>query len=542
MLLLFFVLSFVLITNTITSLHKVYLGLLTLLLVWVMARFGLHAAVDTGQGLYYGAAAYALLAMIGAGALLFAMQLAQRARRPRHQLYIGAPGVLIAAAALLNPGGLFLSGSGDAGAWTYGAGHWVLLAALAGSGVYGLYMLLAASEPANPRLRRQIRWALSGLACGVPLLLAGLALETLGSGGEEEAMTNAGLSLLVLGLTGAVHRHKEFSVVDIAQQDVIDSMDTGVLVLDEHDVVLEVNKAFRPYIDVRVGDPLDIEAFLASLRIQKGGGDFLAGYRAALPQRAQLEAEAGRDGSLSVVIYAAPIFDQYRTKIGRIVTLQDVSELRRLISVAEHTNQRLQERNRALIRMQDELFQANQKLEQMAITDSLTGCYNRRYLMRHLERDMLERTRLQVPFAVLLFDLDLFKAVNDRHGHLVGDDVICATAEAVRAVLRPTDLLARFGGEEFTVYLPNTNATQTHMLAERLRAAVAANRIPLGSGGETVTITISMGVLKVPEVCMPEGTEVKSYLRELFAQADAALYRAKNEGRNRIVYAQSRTL
>jgi diguanylate cyclase (GGDEF)-like protein len=174
------------------------------------------------------------------------------------------------------------------------------------------------------------------------------------------------------------------------------------------------------------------------------------------------------------------------------------------------------------------------KLEQMAITDSLTGCYNRRFLMHQLEREVVTNVRYRIPFAVFLFDIDLFKAVNDTFGHLVGDEVIRRTAEVVRSSLRRTDVLARYGGEEFTVYLPHTNRLQAEMLAQRIRKAVETNLIPAGDGSH-VSVTISMGVLAIEEQSDTAIDNPKSYLRELFAKADSALYRAKESGRNRIV-------
>jgi len=187
--------------------------------------------------------------------------------------------------------------------------------------------------------------------------------------------------------------------------------------------------------------------------------------------------------------------------------------------------------------MQAELYAMNQQLERMAITDSLTGCYNRRYLMQQLEHEIMTNIRYNIPFAIFLFDIDLFKSINDVYGHLVGDEVIKNTADTVRRVLRRTDIVARYGGEEFTVYLPHTNRAQALMLAERIREAVSASEISTGKDGQTIRVTISMGVLAVEDSDPSRLDDVKEYLRELFAKADAALYQAKNGGRNRIVAA-----
>nr|WP_052475986.1 GGDEF domain-containing protein [Cohnella kolymensis] len=99
-------------------------------------------------------------------------------------------------------------------------------------------------------------------------------------------------------------------------------------------------------------------------------------------------------------------------------------------------NEALHERNMELIAIQDELFRVNQKLEQMAITDGLTGCFNRRYLMQQLEHEVLLNMRYRIPYSILLFDIDHFKQINDHYGHLVGDEVIRSTVNIVRDTLR----------------------------------------------------------------------------------------------------------
>lgn len=119
-------------------------------------------------------------------------------------------------------------------------------------------------------------------------------------------------------------------------------------------------------------------------------------------------------------------------RVGRILTFQDRSELHRLIAETNHQNETLQERNAALTEIQNELSQTNQKLKQMAITDSLTGCYNRHYLTLHLEHEIIENMKLKQPFAIILLDIDFFKTVNDNYGHLIGDVVICSTVEVIK--------------------------------------------------------------------------------------------------------------
>lgn len=156
---------------------------------------------------------------------------------------------------------------------------------------------------------------------------------------------------------------------------------------------------------------------------------------------------------------------------------------------------------------------------ELAVTDSLTGLRNRRYITRHLE-GLLRSGQA----ALLLLDVDRFKAVNDTHGHAAGDMVLRVVAQRMKEHLRAVDVLARFGGEEFVVAMANATEEEAMQVAERLRTAVAEEAVRL-EGGMSLRITASIGVA----LARPgEG------LQQLMAAADAALYRAKGNGRDRV--------
>jgi diguanylate cyclase (GGDEF)-like protein len=118
--------------------------------------------------------------------------------------------------------------------------------------------------------------------------------------------------------------------------------------------------------------------------------------------------------------------------------------------------------------------------------------------MLQMEREVMTNARYKIPYALMMFDIDLFKSVNDTYGHLVGDEVIRRTADVVALTLRRTDILARYGGEEFTIYLPHTTRPQAEMLAQRIRKAVEENRIPVQDDHE-ISVTISVGIIAVEE-------------------------------------------
>ena len=163
-------------------------------------------------------------------------------------------------------------------------------------------------------------------------------------------------------------------------------------------------------------------------------------------------------------------------------------------------------------------------VERQAQTDGLTGLASRRHFEETLVLELARAKRFGTPLSVVLADLDDFKAVNDRHGHAVGDLVLREFAAVVQHTLREVDLAGRWGGEEFALLLPGTDAQGGMQLAERLRTAIESRPVILPDGG-TLDITASLGVSSY------SGT---SSAEELFEAADQALYRAKTSGKNQV--------
>jgi diguanylate cyclase (GGDEF)-like protein len=170
---------------------------------------------------------------------------------------------------------------------------------------------------------------------------------------------------------------------------------------------------------------------------------------------------------------------------------------------------------------------ANRQLEALASTDGLTGVANRRHYDNVVAAEWARAQRSRQPLALILLDVDHFKLYNDRHGHQAGDDVLRAVARVLDAAARRAgDLAARYGGEEFVVVAPNTDAAAAASLAESLRSGV--QRLALAHGAVPAgVVTVSVGVA----VFMPGSADS---LQQLIEQADQALYRAKQLGRNRV--------
>jgi diguanylate cyclase (GGDEF)-like protein len=157
-----------------------------------------------------------------------------------------------------------------------------------------------------------------------------------------------------------------------------------------------------------------------------------------------------------------------------------------------------------------------------SLRDGLTGCFNRTHALDVIDTELRRARRSQAPVSLILFDLDRFKEINDRCGHLCGDAVLAAVGSKMREVLRGSDLKCRYGGEEFLVLLPETPIEGAKRVAETLRRELA--EMPVNWKGEAIAVTASFGVT----VAMPAEIDGKA----LIARADAALYRAKDQGRN----------
>lgn len=172
--------------------------------------------------------------------------------------------------------------------------------------------------------------------------------------------------------------------------------------------------------------------------------------------------------------------------------------------------------------MHRELAEAHDALAEKARRDSMTGTLNRESFFAMMER--MRRTEANHG-ALLVIDVDHFKSINDRFGHMAGDDVLRSISDAIGSALRDGDLLGRIGGEEFAAFLPESCAHEAHRIAEHVRATVAALSIEVESG-DTISLTVSIGgALDQPDF----------NLADLFRAADARLYQAKRHGRDRVI-------
>jgi diguanylate cyclase (GGDEF)-like protein len=227
-----------------------------------------------------------------------------------------------------------------------------------------------------------------------------------------------------------------------------------------------------------------------------------------------LVTKTGRE--LLVSLTRSAVHDGAGRVIATVRIMRDVTERERIAHELRQANAAL-ERSRAAF-------------EELAARDGLTGLFNRRELDRRMAIETSRASRTQSPFSLVLLDVDHFKSINDRFGHLAGDEVLRRLSRLVQGELRVTDTAARYGGEEIALILPDTSAKEAATVAERLRACLEAEPFMIGEGSP-VTVTASFGVATAEaHAASPDA---------VFAAADEALYEAKVTGRNRVVVRSS---
>jgi len=183
-----------------------------------------------------------------------------------------------------------------------------------------------------------------------------------------------------------------------------------------------------------------------------------------------------------------------------------------------------------VLRLMRRLREAMRRIEDMAVTDELTGLYNRRHLFTRLREEYPRAQRYASPLACIMADVDFFKRVNDSHGHQSGDAVLRDVAAILKSMSRQSDVAGRYGGEEFLMVLPGTSLEGARAAAEKIRLQVEGHSF-LGDRGQPIPVTLSLGC----SALVPGREEVLPGVDQLLSRADQALYRAKTGGRNRVM-------
>ncbi len=268
-------------------------------------------------------------------------------------------------------------------------------------------------------------------------------------------------------------------------------------------------------------------------RIAEAAGRVMRPLSAMLSTRLKLENGTAADENLSTVSISGSNL-VVRAADGRPFTETEREFLREvfdLIRLSEESDARLRAFEDRIGRLESEnldLLMQNRALSEISARDSLTGLYNRWYVMEKIDSEMNRALRHGSPISLLMLDLDNFKRVNDSFGHSVGDEVLKTVGQVLRESCRVYDVPGRYGGEEFCIILPETRVGNTTAVAERIRSRLASTELPVGS--TSITVTASIGVAGMDSV--PEEGVVSA--AALLDRADRALYSAKHHGRNRV--------
>jgi diguanylate cyclase (GGDEF)-like protein/PAS domain S-box-containing protein len=310
----------------------------------------------------------------------------------------------------------------------------------------------------------------------------------------------------------AVFRHQFMDLVPVARGHLIESMSDGVLVLDEHNRIVDINPAMQSIVDkdpsLLIGQNVSVVLNLWTQNAEQ----LLNG----IETRTELKVPKKPSSYLDLRITA--LYDDNQKVNGRLMVFRDVTDRKEVE----------QDLRRAMDRLQTQLIEIGvlqSQLREQAIRDVLTNLFNRRYLEETLERELARATRESYPLCVIMMDLDYFKDVNDTYGHEAGDVVLKALAQTVTSKSRHGDFVCRYGGEEFVLVMPNIGIEKATERAEDLHITINALNIPYGIFN--LTTTISMGI-----AWYPAHGKTKE---ELMRAADRAMYVAKNTGRNRVV-------
>lgn len=393
----------------------------------------------------------------------------------------------------------------SSGRWVYEwgpvmFGHVAWSASLLGIGVGRLTRLLI-----NDRADRAVYgWMLAAL---VPSVGANIIWITRVYPTANMAVVGVAAGLLI---TYIAVRYELYNHVHLAHQRVFQAVEDAVVVVDSDWVIVDANKAAVTIVD-RVpgwdGRPL----------IGLRGGEILRG----MAERSrtigdQLVTNAFGTG-LDLHIRVSPVTDRLDRVIGWTYVARDISAITRRQNHLEDTNSRLRDQIRRTALSREELAE-------QAVRDPLTNLYNRRFLMERLALAVDGKTPIM---TIAVIDIDHFKNINDTVGHQGGDEVLIRFAELLRGAVRPLDVVARLGGEEFVVLFPGVREDQAWRRVNELRARVAAD--PMAVHGRELRITFSAGIA---------GLRPVHTVRTLLNEADHALYRAKNLGRDQVVRSQ----
>ncbi len=350
-------------------------------------------------------------------------------------------------------------------------------------------------------------WTIFGVSVRPDLLLA--------------IVTAIAATILFTLYLGRVMRHINPSkVVPTRVREALNALAEGLLVLDRRQSIVLANEAFAAAAGTEASALIGTRPDRFSFRI---AGDeestelpWNITARSSRPVKGVLLTRGEGDQQRTYSVSTSPVLDNQQQNRGVVASFEDVTQL-------QNKQQELRTALSSLRHSTEEVRKQNRELEWLATRDTLTGCLNRRSFFREFETSWKDVQSESGTVAVIMVDIDHFKSINDRYGHGVGDEVLRQVSKAVMKTIAKGELMCRYGGEEFTVLLPNATIDQAEVRAEECRLAISELDF---ADVPTLTVTASLGVSAMSE--SPESPQ------DLLDQADQSLYTAKRSGRNRV--------
>ncbi|TWU08137.1 sensor domain-containing diguanylate cyclase/phosphohydrolase [Stieleria varia] len=309
------------------------------------------------------------------------------------------------------------------------------------------------------------------------------------------------------------------NVIPARVREALDTLAEGLLIMDRSDCIVLANRAFENATgtcsDRLIGTSISTFKFVSADEVQESANPWKDALKSDASVTGRLlgyETDGNETRIFSVS--SSPIKDDSGKPRGTLTTFEDVTHLEKKKRELTTMVECLQESSIAI-------KQQNCELEHLATRDPLTGCLNRRSFFERFDSEWKTANRYENPLCAMMVDIDFFKSINDTYGHSMGDEVLRQVAATLMDTARESDIVSRYGGEEFSVLLPMTTIDDAAVLAERIRSKVEALRFP------GFSITTSVGV--------STRTEATLEPQDLLDQADKCLYAAKRGGRNQVV-------
>ncbi|HEX7056637.1 MAG TPA: histidine kinase N-terminal 7TM domain-containing protein [Bacilli bacterium] len=363
--------------SSMNPLHKVYLWFHVCMMLWPLSQFTLALMDNPFVQSIYVKLAFAGLSLTGYGWLLFSLFFTKRlnSMKKQHIAVLGIPAVVAGVVAVANPGEWFMKPvDGFYQIRDYGPLFWVFVAVALGYAVASASLLTTSlRRPEGKAIQKQAALFLSGLLLLVIFAIADVVLNVLYAGDRlvVPGMLSIGIMLSVLCFMLAIMRYNAFGVVSIARENVVRHMPAGVIVLDRHDLVIDLNDSAKRFGYAQKDRFFDLPGYL------KDADDlhpsYVERFTTEKTRLLQFEVKLRNDGMRHVAFRITPIYNSRNDWIGRIILMNDVTKLRTLLEKTHKQNITLHLRNDELLKMQKELIEANEKLKRLAVTDELPG-------------------------------------------------------------------------------------------------------------------------------------------------------------------------